>query len=101
MAGCFSSQGILTMQRQWWRWTAASGEVIWRFSSETPVSENLALAGKTLIVGNQAGAVYGLDASSGVVDWQLSLGFPVSAVGVADENSLLITSEDGIVHRIR
>ena len=80
---------------------AASGEVVWSFSSETPLSENLALVGDTLIVGNQAGSVYGLDASSGVVDWQLSLGFPVSAVGVADENSLLITSEDGIVHRIR
>ena len=80
---------------------AASGEVVWSFTSETPVSENLALAGDTLIVGSQAGAVYGLDASSGAVYWQLSPGFPVSAVGVAAENSLLVTSEDGVVHRIR
>ena len=42
-----------------------------------------------------------MDASSGAVDWQLLLGFPVSAVGVVDENTLLVTSEDGVVHRIR
>ena len=90
---------------------ASGGHELWRFSAGAPISESAALSGHNLtagaltsgalIVGARDGWLRGLDAASGEGVWSLSMDFPVSAISVTEENSMLIASEDGVLHKVR
>ena len=80
---------------------ANTGDALWRFQSRGPFAEGATLAGATLVAGVRAGTVFGMNAASGKIDWQLALGFRVSGVTVAAEDALLVASEEGAVHKIR
>ena len=79
---------------------ASSGHELWRLQG-VPISQSVVLSGDYLIAGTQDGWLHGLDASSGEGVWSFSVDFPVSAVSITDENSMLIASEDGVLHRVR
>lgn len=85
---------------------ASGGHELWRFGKGVPISQGVALSGyyqiaDTLIVGTQDGWLHGLDASSGEGVWSFSVDFSISAVSVTDENSILIASRDGVLHKVR
>ena len=80
---------------------AISGDSDWEFQSATPVSETAVFGRDTLVVGNQAGVLLGLDTATGKEVWGFNLSFPVSSVTVAYDDALLVSSEDGSVHLIR
>lgn len=85
---------------------ASSGRELWRFQADVPISQGVALSRSnimmdTLIVGTQDGWLHGLDASSGKSVWSFSLDFAISALSLDEDNSILIASEDGVLHRVR
>ena len=80
---------------------AGSGDLLWYLPTQTLVTDVLAPVGDGLIVGTVGGLLYGVDESSGEVDWELSVESPVSAVTAVDESSVLVTTENGVVQRIR
>ena len=77
------------------------GSLAWYLPTETLVADVLASVGDGLIVGTVGGLLYGVDESSGEVNWKLSVEGPVSAVTAVDESSVLVATEDGVVLRIR
>ena len=85
---------------------AASGEVLWSRRLRTRAAEGTellegALADGTLVLGTQVGTIYGLEASSGEISWQLSLDFPVAAISIAMDGTLLVTTETGVLYKLR
>ena len=80
---------------------AGSGHQLWYLLTETLVAGVLTPVGDRLIVGTVGGLFYGVDQSSGEVNWELSVEGPVSAVTAVDESSVLVATEDGVVLRIR
>ncbi len=80
---------------------AGSGDLLWHLPTETLVSDMIESAGDGLIVGAEGGLLYGISESSGEVDWELPIEGPVSAVTAVDDSSILVSTTEGVIQRIR
>ena len=80
---------------------ANTGDALWKFTSQAPVAGGTVSVDSTLVIGTQAGEVFGLSTSTGEVEWRLSMDFPISSIAVAGNDTLLLASENGAIHEVR
>lgn len=81
--------------------SAATGDRRWRSSTMGPVWSSPAIAGRTLYVGDGAGAVYAFDLATGRIHWSYRTGAAVMSSPAVADGVLYVGSADGAVYALR
>jgi outer membrane protein assembly factor BamB len=80
---------------------AATGEELWRTATAGRVFASPAVAGETVVVGDQAGTLFALDATTGVVRWRYKTGEAIQSSATVTGNLIVVGSDDGYLYALR
>ncbi|MDP2950400.1 MAG: PQQ-binding-like beta-propeller repeat protein [Chloroflexota bacterium] len=78
-----------------------TGEVLWQFSTASPVAPSATLASDLVFVGTEDGQVYGLRVASGEKVWELILKGGVGAAPAVAGDLVLVPCLDGALYAFR
>jgi eukaryotic-like serine/threonine-protein kinase len=74
---------------------AATGKVIWTFTTRARVESSPAISGGRVYVGSNDGRFYVLDLAKGTKLWEFTAGSPVSASPAIAHGRLVVGAQDG------
>jgi len=77
---------------------AATGKVLWTFTTKARVDSSPAISGDRVYVGSNDGRLYVLDVKSGAKVWEFEAGSPLSASPAIAQGRLVIGAQDGRVY---
>ncbi len=80
---------------------AASGEELWRTPTGGRVFASPAVAGETVVVGDQAGTLFALDAATGSIRWRYEVGDAIQSSAVVAGDLIVVGGDDGYLYALR
>jgi hypothetical protein len=81
--------------------SAATGEARWRIKTPGSVWSSAAIAGNSLIIGDNSGVLHGLDRATGTERWSFRAGGGIMSSPVVAGGVVYVGSSDGAIYAVR
>lgn len=73
---------------------------LWTRDLGSPIRSSAAVVGDTLVVGTQAGVVYGLNVATGAERWRFLTGMAITAAPLVTSDTIYIGSSSGVLYAL-
>ena len=77
-----------------------TGDILWRFSTDSPVARSATLVDGLLLIGTERAGLYALDVVSGQTVWRVPVDGPVTAAPTISGRMVVIPSADGKLYAV-